>query len=202
MKITCSVLLFALLGMAIWALGQSPSKAPSKEQETMAQLLDYSRPGPQHAILANRGGTWAFQDKNLPFVKGTIVRTAIFEGRFFQVEITGGQLPIPIADGKTKLANYQGLEIEGYDNVKKRYVTTAINNRIATDAAQQIGQYDAQIKVFTYEWAREVLPGVKQNNRKVVHFIDPNQCSEKYYEDQNGSSKKTRELIYTKIMAK
>ncbi|GAB3227135.1 DUF1579 family protein [Spirosoma arcticum] len=202
MKITSSVLLFALIGMANWALGQSPSKAPSKERETMAQLLDYSRPGPQHAILANMVGIWAFQDKNLPFVKGTLVRTAIFEGRFFQVEITGGQLPIPIADGKTKLANYQGLEIEGYDNVKNRYVTTAINNHIGSDAGQQIGQYDAQTKVFTYEWEREVLPGVRQNNRKVVHLIDPNQYSEEYYEDQNGRPKKTRELIYTKTMAK
>ncbi|WP_461074108.1 DUF1579 family protein [Spirosoma horti] len=202
MKITCSVLLFSLLGMANWVSGQSPSKAPSKEQETMAQLLDYSRPGPSHAILANMVGTWAFQDKNLPFVKGTLVRTAIFDGRFFQVEITGGQLPVPIADGKTKLANYQGLEIEGYDNVKKRYVTTAINNHIGSDAAQQIGQYDAQTKVFTYEWEREVLPGVKQNNRKVVHLIDPNQYREEYYEGQNGSSKKTRELIYTKTIAK
>ncbi|WP_158552630.1 hypothetical protein [Spirosoma telluris] len=44
MKITCSVLLFTLLGLGYRAQGQSPSKAPSKEQETMAQLLDYSRP--------------------------------------------------------------------------------------------------------------------------------------------------------------
>lgn len=194
--------MFMLLNMGYQAKGQSPRKAPSKEQETMAQLLDYSRPGPHHAILANLVGTWAFQDKNLPFVKGTLVRTAIFEGRFFQVEITGGQLPIPIADGKTKQANYQGLEIEGYDNVRKSYVTTAINNHIGSDETQQMGQYDAQTNVFTYEWERELLPGSKQKNRKVLHIIDSNQYSEAYYEDQNGRPKKTRELIYTRTLSK
>ncbi|WP_158552629.1 DUF1579 family protein [Spirosoma telluris] len=159
-------------------------------------------PGPHHAYQASLVGTWAFQDKTLPFVKGTLVRTAIFEGCFFQVEITGGQLQIPIADGKTKLANYQGLEMEGYDNVSKSYVTTAINNHIGSDEARQIGQYDAQTNAFMYEWERELLPGLKQKNRKVLHLIDPNQYSEEYYEDQNGSLKKTRELIYTKTMAK
>ncbi|WP_198174871.1 DUF1579 family protein [Spirosoma arboris] len=195
-------LTFTLLFMGYLAQGQIPSKAPSNEQETMAQLLDYSRPGPHHAILASMVGTWAFQDKNLPFVKGTLVRKAIFEGRFFWVEITGGQLPIPIADGKTKLANYQGVEIEGYDNVRKSYVTTAINNHIGSDAAQQIGQYDVKTNVFTYEWEQELVPGLKQKNRKVVHIMNPNQYSEEYYEDQQGSLKKTRDLMYTKTIAK
>lgn len=193
---------FTLLFMGYWAQAQTPSKAPGNQLETMAQLLDYSRPGPHHARLANLVGTWTFQDKNLPFVKGTVVRKSIFEGRFFWVEITGGQLQIPIADGKTKLANYQGLEIEGYDNVKKSYVTTSINNHIGSDAAQQIGQYDAQASVFTYEWESELRPGVKQKNRKVLRLLDPGHYSEEYYEQQSGSSKKTRELLYTKTLAK
>ena len=65
-----------------------------------------------------------------------------------------------------------------------------------------MGQYDAQSKVFTYEWEQELVPGLKRKHRKIVHLIDPNQYREEYYEDQNGSLKKTRELIYSKAMAK
>ncbi|GAB4012771.1 hypothetical protein GCM10028808_29920 [Spirosoma migulaei] len=147
-------------------------------------------------------GTWAFQDKNLSFVKGTLVRKSIFEGRFFWVEITGGPLQIPIAEGKTKLANYQGLEIEGYDNVRKCYVTTSINNHIGSETNQQIGQYNAQTNVFTYEWESELRPGLPQKNRKLLRIIDPEHYTEEYYEQQNGIEKKVRELSYTRTTAK
>ncbi|WP_420155979.1 DUF1579 family protein [Siphonobacter sp.] len=202
MKKASFTLTFTLLFIGYWAQAQTPAKAPGNQQEAMTQLLNYSRPGPNHALLATLVGTWTFQDKNLPFVKGTVVRKSVFEGRFFWVEITGGQLEIPIADGKTKLANYQGLEIEGYDNVKKSYVTTTINNHIGSNAAQQIGQYDAQNSLITYEWESELLPGVRQKNRKVLHLLDPDHYIEEYYEQLNGHSKKTRELLYTKTIAK
>lgn len=202
MKNPSFILTFILLFIGYWAQSQTPTKVPANQQEAMTQLLDYSRPGPNHALLANLVGTWTFQDKTLPFVKGTVVRKSIFEGRFFEVAITGGQLQIPIADGKTKLANYQGLEIEGYDNVKKSYVTTSINNHIGSNAAQQIGQYDPQTSVIIYEWESELVPGVRQKNRKVLHLLDPDHYSEEYYEQQNGHSKKTRELLYTKTIPK
>lgn len=193
---------FTLLFIGYWAQAQIPAKAPANQQEAMTQLLDYSRPGPNHALLAILVGTWTFQDKKLPFVKGTVIRKSIFEGRFFWVEIIGGSLEIPVADGRMKVANYQGLEIEGYDNVKKSYVTTSINNHIGSNAAQQIGQYDAQTSLITYEWESELLPGVRQKKRKVLHLLDPDHYSEEYYEGQNGHPKKTRELLYTRSIAK
>nr|GFC82981.1 hypothetical protein [Tanacetum cinerariifolium] len=97
------------------------------------------------------------------------------------------KLPIPIADGKMKEANYQGLQLEGYDNVRKQFVTTAINNHIGSDTEVQMGNYDAAKRAFTYEWEAELLPGTKTKNKRVLRFIDATHYAEDYYESQNGT---------------
>lgn len=164
----------------------------------MQQLLDFSRPGSNHALLGTLVGTWNFQDAARPFVKGTLRRTPMYEGRFYSVEITGGKLPIPIADGKMKEANYQGLQLEGYDNVRKQFVTTAINNHIGSDTEVQMGTYDMAKHTLTYEWEAELIPGTKTKNKRVLRFIDATHYAEDYYESQNGTDVKVRELVYTK----
>jgi hypothetical protein len=179
------------------AANKKPAPAPAKNAE-MQQLLDFSRPGSNHALLGTLVGTWNFQDAARPFVKGTLRRTPMYEGRFYNVEITGGKLPIPIADGKMKEANYQGLQLEGYDNVRKQFVTTAINNHIGSDTEVQMGTYDAAKRAFTYEWEAELIPGTKTKNKRVLRFIDATHYAEDYYESQNGTDVKVRELVYTK----
>jgi hypothetical protein len=168
----------------------------------MNQLLDFSRPGPNHAVLAKIVGTWAFQDKNLPFVKGTAVRKPIYDGRFYVVEITGGKLQIPIANGQMRLENYQGMEIEGYDNVAKTFMTTSINNHIGSDIKNQRGSYDPTTNSFTYDWDTELSPGAKTKNRKVLTLLDEAHYTEVYYEEQSGTLEKVRDLTYTRVSTK
>lgn len=168
----------------------------------MNQLLDFSRPGPNHAVLAKLVGTWAFQDKNLPFVKGIVVRKPIYEGRFFVVEIIGGKLQIPVANGQMKLENYQGMDIEGYDNVGKKFVTTSINNHIGSSINSQSGSYNLETNSFTYDWESELRPSLKTKNRKVLTIVDDSHYTEAYYEEQNGTLKKVRDLSYVRVPAK
>lgn len=114
----------------------------------MKQMLDYSRPGNLHAILDQLAGTWNFMDPKRPFIKGTLIRKPIYDGRFYTVEITGGKLPLPVRDGKMKDGNYQNLQIEGYDNPKAKFVTTSINNHIGSNIEMQIGSFDLEKKGF------------------------------------------------------
>lgn len=51
--------------------------------DTLALLLDYSRPGNQHALLGSLAGAWQFQDTKRPYVNGTLVRKPLYDGRFF-----------------------------------------------------------------------------------------------------------------------
>lgn len=169
-----------------------------KPEDLMGQMLKNSHPGPNHLLLGHLMGIWNFQDSKLTFVKGKLVRKAIYDGRFYTVEITGGKLQLPVADGKMKEDNYQGLQIEGYDNLKLKFITTSLNNHIGSDIQYQEGVYDPDKKEFRYDWDSELVKGEIKHNRRVVALIDGTHYKEIYYELQNGQYVKIRELIYTK----
>lgn len=186
--------LFFVIGLTDGAMAQAP-----KQLDTLAQLLDYSRPGTAHARLEKLAGTWSFQDAKLAFVKGTLVRKSIYNGRFYRVEMTGGKLPVPVAGGKMKDEFYQSMQIEGFDNPKKKYFTTCINNHIGSDIQMQTGIFDNAKQAFTYEWDDELIPGQIQKNRRVLTITDANHYKEEFYEMHDGAYVKARELDYTKL---
>lgn len=194
--LTCSLLL------VLPARAQSPNggKNPKvPENDVMTQLLDYSRPGANHALLSPLVGTWRFQDPKRPYVQGTVVRKPLYEGRFYTVEIIGGKLPLPVADGQMKEDNYRGLQIEGYDNGRRQFVTSALNNHIGSDIEQQWGRYDPATRTFTYTWESELIPGQKKQNRRVLRLIDADHYTEEYYETQNGPETNVRALAYSRV---
>jgi len=185
--------LLAVMGFALLAKAQAP-----KVSDAMTQMLDYSRPGINHNQLAKLAGTWAFQDAKLAFVKGTLVRKPIYNGRFFIVEITGGKLQVPVADGQMKEENYQSMQIEGYDNPKMEFVTSSINNHIGSDIETQTGSYDAAKNAFTYQWSSELIKGKSVKNRRILTLKDATHYTEEFYEEQAGVYVKVRELDYIK----
>jgi hypothetical protein len=73
MKLMLNTLFFVLLFCRF---------AHAQDDGEMTKLLDYSRPGKEHAALGQLAGNWNFQDTKLAFVKGALVRKAIFNGRF------------------------------------------------------------------------------------------------------------------------
>jgi hypothetical protein len=111
----------------------TPTIAQNKKDSS---ALDYSRPSAYHQLLAHLVGTWMFQgkfysghsnpdsNKVVGGFNGSLVRKPFADGRFFIVELTGGNIQMPIQDGKMKEVAAQLIEIEGYDNVKKKFVLT------------------------------------------------------------------------------
>jgi hypothetical protein len=189
---TCLSFVF-VMSLSAASMAQAP-----KQSDTMVKLLDYSRPGLPHAELGKLAGTWSFQDAELAFVKGTLVRKAIYNGRFYSVEMTGGKLPVPVADGKMKEDFYQSMQIEGFDNPKMKYVTRSINNHIGSDIQMQTGTFDPVKQAFTYEWEDELIPGQANKNRRVLMISDANHYTEVYYEMHNNKQVKVRELHFTR----
>jgi hypothetical protein len=181
--------------------GQTTTSTPASANkvDTMAQLLDLSRPGDHHLLLGAISGNWKFQDAKLAFVKGTLTRKPIYDGRFYLVEITGGRLPLPVADGKMKEDNYQCMQTEGYDNGRMAFVTSSINNHIGSDIQLQTGNYDPASKTFTYTWESELLRGQKLKNKRTLNITDADHYVEEYFEERNGKEKKVREIGYTRV---
>lgn len=188
------IILTTVMPFANFSFGQTGSD----KKDTMAQLLDYSRPASYHALLGKLSGTWHFQDAKLLFVNGTLTRKPIYDGRFYAVEITGGRLQVPVADGKMKEDNYREQQLEGYDNGRAQFVTTSVNNHIGSDIEMQTGIYDAAKNSFTYYSESELIKGWKQKHKRILKIMDANHYSEEYYEEQNGTETKVRELDYTR----
>lgn len=174
-----------------------PALAQEKTgNQDMDKMLELSRPGSMHQVLKQIAGAWKFQDKKLAFVKGTLVRTSRYDDRFFDVEITGGKLKLPVSGGM-KEDSYRSFQLEGYDNARKTFVTISVNNHIGSDIQEQTGTYDPEKKQLSYEWESELLPGQKVRNRRVLTIVDADHYTEKYYAYRNNAFELIRELDYS-----
>jgi uncharacterized protein DUF1579 len=187
--------------------GASPSGQPSAEdmQKMMTQMMELGKPGENHKLLADLVGTWNYTvkmwmnpDPNAKpeESKGTAVRKAMMDGRFFVMDVTG-KMEMPQPDGKKKQMTFKGMGIDGYDNVKKKFVGAWIDN-MGTGVMMSEGDYDPASKTFTYTAEYEATPGMKQKIREVIKIVDKDHHNFEWYEDRGGQEVKTMEISYTR----
>jgi|SRR6266498_2941398 len=185
----------------------SPSGQPTAEdmQKMMTQMMELSKLNENHKLLADLVGTWGYTvkmwmnpDPNAKpeESKGTAVRKSMMDGRFFVVDVTG-KMEMPGADGKKKEMTFKGMGIDGYDNVKKKFVGTWMDN-MGTGVMMSEGDYDPATKTFTYASEYEAIPGMKTKIREVVKIVDKNHHTFEWYEDRGGKEVKTMEISYTR----
>ena len=179
-----------------------------------SSAIDYSHPGKYHQILAELSGEWAFQGKKFSGnpnpdsnkvtmeFSGSFVRRPFADGRFFFVELTGAKSQLPVQDGKMKEGNVQDMEIEGYDNVKRKFLFTFINNHIGSFIIYAEGNYDAASKTISYEYEVEPVPGQKIKFRKLLIIHDNDHYKVEYYAERNGKMVKTNERNCTRAKGK
>jgi hypothetical protein len=118
------------------------------------------------------------------------------DGRYFAMDVSG-KMQMPGPDGKMKEMTFKGMGTEGYDNVKKKFVASWIDN-MGTGIEFSEGTYDPANKTFTYTSEVEPMPGMKVPIREVIKLADSNHMTLEWYENQGGQEKKTMEINYTK----
>ncbi len=180
--------------------GQQPS-----ESEMMAMMMELAKPGENHKLLAGGVGTWTYTvkmwmnpDPTAPpgESSGTAVTKKVLDGRYFISEHTG-QMQIPGPDGKMMDMEFKGISTEGYDNVKKKFVSSWIDN-MGTGIMNSEGTYDPATKTFTYHAEYEAMPGMKTKIREVIKITDKDHHIFEFYEDRGGKDVKTMEISYTR----
>jgi hypothetical protein len=177
------------------------SNAPTADE--MKQMMELSKLNENHKLLASTAGTWSYTVKMWmdPSGKptestGTATRKAIMDGRYVSGEYSG-KFKMPGADGKPTEMNFIGMSMDGYDNVKKKFVSGWIDN-MGTGIMTMDGTYDAATKAFTYAGEYEVMPGTKEKVRQVIKMTDATHMTMEYYEDRGQGETKTMEIDYTK----
>jgi hypothetical protein len=215
-------IVFALL-IATSSFAQTPSASPlmplspataaqpappgdqPNPQEMMKQMMEMSKLNENHKLLSSLDGNWNFvikmwmnPDPNAKpqESKGTATRKSIMGGRFVKMDVNG-KMQMPGTDGKMKEMQFQGMGIEGYDNVKQKFVGSWIDN-MGTTIALSEGTYDPSSKTFTFTSEMEPMPGVKMPVREVLKVADNNHMMLEWYENHGGQEKKTMEINYTR----
>jgi Protein of unknown function (DUF1579) len=187
----------------------APAAGQPNPAEMMKQMMELSKLNENHKLLASLDGTWNY---NIKFwmnpdpnakpqeSKGTAVRKSVMDGRYF-VEDVSGKMQMPGPDGKMTDIPFKGMGMEGYDNVKKKFVASWVDN-MGTGIEFSEGTYDPATKTFTYTAEMEPVPGMKTAVREVIKIADKDHMSLEWYENQGGQEKKTMEINYTRAKAK
>jgi len=223
---TCSLVLL-VMGAAFFAV---PSFAQNKKDTTASvnsvledkfnQMIEYSRPGKNHELLAGIVGTWRAKGKHFnwtdsatstEFVESsaTVVRKSFANGRYYISDVIGDDtIQMPIQDGKMKDVQYQSIEIEGYDNVKKKFVRSFIVNNLLSSIQVSEGVYDPATKTITFESEVQTSPEVKLKHQLRFIFIDKDHYKwEDHYkwgghQEENEKYKLGAEILFTRVPGK
>jgi Protein of unknown function (DUF1579) len=184
--------------------GSSPaasSMAPTADE--MKQMMELAKLNENHKILGQTTGNFSYTVKVWmdPSGKptestGTATREAIMDGRYVRGEYHG-KFKMPGPDGKPTDVNFIGMSMDGYDNMKKKFVSGWVDN-MGTGIMTMDGTYDAATKTFTYTGEEEMMPGMKAKVREVIKMTDANHMTMEYYEDRGQGEAKTMEISYTK----
>jgi hypothetical protein len=185
--------------------GASAPTGQPNAAEMMKQMMELSKLNENHKLLSSLDGNWDYAikfwmnpDPNAKpqESKGTATRKSIMGGRYVMMDVSG-KMQMPGEDGKPKDVMFKGMGMEGYDNVKKKFVASWIDN-MGTGIEFSEGTYDPATKSFTYTSEMEPVPGMKTQVREVIKVADNNHMSLEWYENQGGQEKKTMEISYTK----
>jgi hypothetical protein len=178
------------------------------ESEMMAMMMEMAKPGENHKLLEHGAGSWTYQvkmwmspDPNAPPSEssGSAVTRAIMGGRYFVSDHTG-KMQMPGADGKMTDMEFKGMSVEGYDNAKKKFVASWVDN-MGTGIMMLEGTYEPAAKAFTYRAEYEAMPGMKMKIREVLTITDKDHRTLEWYEDRGGKEVRTMEIKYTRKSA-
>jgi len=174
-------------------------------QEMMKQMIEMSKLNENHKLLSSLDGSWNYTiqmwmnpDPNAKpqESKGTATRKTVMVGRYVMMDVAG-KLQMPGEDDKMKDVQFKGMGLEGYDNVKKKFINSWIDN-MGTGIQFSEGTYDPATKTLTYTSEMEPVPGMKSQVREVIKIADNNHMTLEWYENQGGGEKKTMEIAYTR----
>ena len=184
----------------------SATGQPPNPQEMMKQMMEMSKLNENHKLLADMNGSWNYAikmwmnpDPNAKpqESKGTATRKSAMGGRYAVMDVTG-KMQMPGEDGKMKDMQFKGMAVEGYDNVKKKFVSSWIDN-MGTGIAVLRGhvrsrEQDAHVHERNGNDARNENASPRSAEDRPTKIT----CCSSGTRSRGGQEKKTMEIAYTR----
>jgi len=167
--------------------------AHAQGDQDMKKWMDYMTPGDMQKALANSEGEWetettVWMAPNTPPMtsKGTCVNKMIMGGRYLESKHTSTFMNMP----------FEGLGTYAYDNAKKVFITSWIDN-MGTGIMHLEGAWDdaSQSVTFTGNMV-EPTTGKDQQVKEVHKIVDGNNQLMEMYVVTDGKDTKTMEVKY------
>jgi len=170
---------------------------PVDSATAMKTMMEAGTPGQQHAMLAKSDGVWAaettmwMEPSSPPMqTKATSTNTMIMGGRYQKSTFKGDMMGMA----------FEGSSITGYDNAKKVFFSTWVDN-MSTGMMNMEGTWDDATKSINFK-GKMVCPanGKECEMREVYKIIDDNtQVMEMYGPDmKTGKEYKSMEIKLTR----
>ena len=186
----------ALLVVAVPLLAKNKkAEKPMDPQAMMEAYKELATPGEPHKQLASLAGSWTTKTKEWmepgkPAVEstGTVEMKALLDGRFLQQEFSGAMMGQP----------YAGVGTTGYDNLRKKYVSTWIDT-MGTGIFMMEGTASPDGKTITLTGQHAVIGGGQMKHRAIWKLVDGNTQTFDMYGTHPGSKEmKMLEITYTR----
>lgn len=184
---------FLVLGIILFI--SATSLAQDENQDAMMKAWQESMtPGPQHALLAEMVGEWdgeitMWMDPETPpqTYQATAKYESIFDGRYIVGHYNGMMMGMP----------FNGMDVTGYDNIKKVFFTSWIDN-MGTGVLNVEGSYDDKTKTYIYSGETVDVFGNKMTVKNVITIQDKDHNTFEMFMDNGKGEMKTMEIKYTR----
>jgi hypothetical protein len=170
---------------------------PVDSATAMKTMMEAGTPGQQHIMLAKSDGKWTaettmWMSPGAPpmTAKSSAVNKMVLGGRYQQTTFKGDFMGMP----------YEGTSTTGYDNAKKTFFTTWMDN-MSTSVMNMEGTWDDATKSINYK-GKMLCPanGKECEMREVYKIVDDNiHVMEMYGPDmKTGKEYKSMEIKFTR----
>ncbi len=163
--------------------------------QDMKAMQDYMTPGDVHKMMAKYDGTfnaavsvWMKPGEQPMMSKSVAVNTMILGGRYQQSKMTGDYGGTP----------FEGFSLLGYDNTKKIFTTTWIDN-FGTGTMTLEGTWDAASKTITFTGKMfEPMSNKDLKIKEKIQYVDDNTIKNQMFVVSDAGEFKTMEIVSTR----
>lgn len=197
MRRSCVMMLClcALLMVAPAMAKEKKGGTPMDKDAMMELWKQLATPGEPHKMLASLAGSWTTKAKEwmepgkpATESEGTAEIKTLMDGRFIYQEYRGTMMGQP----------YSGIGIDGYDNMKKKYVTAWMDS-MGTGLFIMEGTAGADGRTITLKGSHPEPGGGQMHHRAVWKIADSNTQTFEMYGTHHGQKEsKVLEITYTR----
>lgn len=170
-------------------------KLTAQTEAEMKAWQTYMTPGEVHKMLAQSAGEWndeitMWMAPGTPPTKTVTISKSemILGGRYQLSKTTGNMMGMP----------FEGMSLIGYDNAKKIFTSTWVDN-FGTGTITMEGTWDDKTKSIAFKGKGiDPMTGKELLMRQVMKLVDNDTQEMEMYDNKNGTETKTMAIKSTR----